>query len=123
MINTAMSRARYSVAVVGDPVVLCTFGGSCRKIWNKYLNECESLASIYPVTYNVKQIKMQALTLAESDSGLELLRLLSQYRIQQQHQASDASAMARLCGTIGAGSEEQQAAAPAPSNPVSQAKQ
>ena len=58
LINTAMSRARYSVAVVCDPLVLCTFG-SCRTVWQKFVKACEALGSIYPDTYNMKQIKMK----------------------------------------------------------------
>ena len=74
-----MSRARNSVAVVGDPVVLYTFG-SCRTIWQKYVEACKMLGSIYPDTYNMEHIKMEAQSLAESNSGRELQRLLSQYR-------------------------------------------
>ena len=98
-----MSRARNSVAVVGDPVVLYTFG-LCRTIWLEYLEACEMLGSIYPDTYNMEQIKIEAQSLAESNSGRELQRLLSQYRTQQPQQTGNASAVARgLYGTIGTG--------------------
>ena len=91
-----MSRARYSAAVMGDPVVLCTFG-SCRTIWQKYVKACETLRSIFPDTYNMRRINMEMQSLSESDSGRELLRLLSQYRTQQQQllqQAANACAVA-----------------------------
>ena len=116
LINTAMSRARYSVAVVGDPVVLCTFG-SCRTIWQKYVKACETLGSISPDTYNMRRIKMEMQSLAESDSGRKLLGLLSQYRTLQLQlqQAANASSVARgLYGPIGAGREAQHAAAVSP---------
>ena len=108
-----MSRARYSVAVVCDPLVLCTFG-SCRTVWQKFVKACEALGSIYPDTYNMKQIKMEVQSLAVSESGQKLLHLLSQYRAQQFQQASNASVPARgLYGPIGAGRGVQPAAAAA----------
>ncbi|XP_031841617.1 putative helicase with zinc finger domain isoform X2 [Nomia melanderi] len=36
LLNTAITRAKCLVAVVGDPVALLTIG-SCRKLWQKYL--------------------------------------------------------------------------------------
>ncbi|XP_003491078.1 probable helicase with zinc finger domain [Bombus impatiens] len=36
LLNTAMTRAKCLVAVVGDPVALFTIG-SCRKLWQRYL--------------------------------------------------------------------------------------
>ncbi|XP_076642575.1 putative helicase with zinc finger domain isoform X1 [Halictus rubicundus] len=36
LLNTAITRARCLVAVVGDPVALLTIG-SCRKLWQRYL--------------------------------------------------------------------------------------
>ena len=68
---------------------------------------------------------MEMQSLAESDSGRDLLRLLSQYCTQQLllQQAASASAVARgLYGPIGAGREAQQAAAdpPPPSPSTSQ---
>lgn len=114
LINTAMSRARYSIAVVGDPVVLCTFG-SCRIIWEKYLEACENSGSIYPDTYNMRLIKMDIQSLAESDSGREMQRLFSQYRTQQLQQAANASPVARgLLWSDRHGNEPQHAAAAVP---------
>lgn len=36
LLNTAMTRAKCLMAVVGDPVALLTIG-SCRKLWRRYL--------------------------------------------------------------------------------------
>ncbi|KZC10755.1 putative helicase with zinc finger domain [Dufourea novaeangliae] len=36
LLNTAMTRAKCLVAVVGDPIALLTIG-SCRKLWQRYL--------------------------------------------------------------------------------------
>lgn len=36
LLNTAITRAKCLVAVIGDPVALCTIG-SCRKLWQRYM--------------------------------------------------------------------------------------
>lgn len=38
LLNTAITRAKALVAVVGDPVALLTTG-SCRSLWGKYFQE------------------------------------------------------------------------------------
>lgn len=40
LLNTALTRAKCHVAVVGDPVALLTIG-SCKQYWNKYLEVAE----------------------------------------------------------------------------------
>ncbi|EZA52304.1 probable helicase with zinc finger domain [Ooceraea biroi] len=40
LLNTALTRAKCHVAVVGDPVALLTIG-SCKQYWNKYLEEAD----------------------------------------------------------------------------------
>ena len=47
LLNTAMTRSKWYVAVVGDPVALCTVG-DCSAIWKKYINVCGLLGSIHP---------------------------------------------------------------------------
>lgn len=44
LLNTAVTRAKCLVAVVGDPVALLTIG-SCRRLWEKYLE----VASIHGI--------------------------------------------------------------------------
>ena len=79
LINTVMSRARYSVAVVGDPVVLCTFG-SCRTIWQQFVKKAAELDAVYPESYSVQNIRQEVQKLSETEPARKLLRLLSQYR-------------------------------------------
>ena len=39
MLNTAMTRVKSHIAVIGNPQTLCTLG-KCQKVWIKYLNLC-----------------------------------------------------------------------------------
>ncbi len=79
LINTVMSRARYSIAVVGDPVVLCTFG-SCRSIWQSYLEKCEELTGLYTNQYTVEKIQEEVFNFSVNEPAGKLLSLLSHYR-------------------------------------------
>ena len=49
LLNTAVTRARYFIAVVGDPVSLCTVG-ECRSIWRDYIKRCDSKGGLYGTT-------------------------------------------------------------------------
>ena len=49
LLNTAVTRARCLVAVVGDPVSLCTVG-ECRSIWRDYIKRCNEKGGLYGVT-------------------------------------------------------------------------
>ena len=69
MAKIALSVAKYSVAVVGDPVALCAFG-SARSLWQQYVEHCEEHESLYPPeTFSVPQILNEA---------QELMRALAQ---------------------------------------------
>ena len=59
LLNTAMTRAKSWVAVVADPVVLCTVG-SCSPIWRKYLERCFHLRSVQPSALSLKDIYTQS---------------------------------------------------------------
>ena len=56
MLNSAFTRAKSFLAVVGDPIALCSFG-ECSNIWMEYLKQCEKMNSIYPETWNLEKIK------------------------------------------------------------------
>jgi len=58
LLNTAMTRARSMVAVVGDPVALCAIGESM-SIWRVYLKHCQNLRSIHPATMTLDNIRSQ----------------------------------------------------------------
>ena len=49
LLNTAVTRARCLVAVVGDPVSLCTVG-ECRSIWRDYIKRCNEKEGLHGVT-------------------------------------------------------------------------
>lgn len=49
LLNTAVTRARCLVAVVGDPVSLCTVG-ECRSIWRDYIKRCDKKGGLYGTT-------------------------------------------------------------------------
>ena len=49
LLNTAVTRARCLVAVVGDPVSICTVG-ECRSIWRDYIKRCNEKGGLYGVT-------------------------------------------------------------------------
>ena len=49
LLNTAVTRARSLVAVVGDPVSLCTVG-YCRGLWWDYIKRCDKNGGVYGTT-------------------------------------------------------------------------
>ncbi|XP_068761003.1 3'-5' exoribonuclease HELZ2-like isoform X3 [Montipora capricornis] len=49
LLNTAVTRARCLVAVVGDPVSLCTVG-NCRIIWKDFIKRCNQNHGLYGTT-------------------------------------------------------------------------
>ena len=49
LLNTAVTRARCLVAVVGDPVSLCTVG-ECRGLWRDYIKRCNKKGGLYGTT-------------------------------------------------------------------------
>ncbi|GAB1602897.1 hypothetical protein Ahia01_000569900, partial [Argonauta hians] len=59
LLNSAMSRAKYSVIVVGHPVALC-MQGQCKYIWQNFIQNCSELESLYPsnITYDTIFLKV-----------------------------------------------------------------
>ncbi|KAM4625518.1 3'-5' exoribonuclease HELZ2-like [Polymixia lowei] len=47
VLNTAMTRAKSQVVVVGDAAALCCFG-KCSRIWKNYIDHCISNDSVEP---------------------------------------------------------------------------
>ena len=56
LLNTAVTRATCLVAVVGDPVSLCTVG-NCRTIWRNFIERCNQMRGLYGTT--VDQLKKE----------------------------------------------------------------
>lgn len=51
LLTTAITRAQSLVAVVGDPVALCSVG-KCRKLWEKFLSMCNDANSLYGISWS-----------------------------------------------------------------------
>ena len=51
-LNTAVTRARSLLAVVGDPMSLCSIG-ACRNLWNDYLQRCDADKGLYGCTLKI----------------------------------------------------------------------
>lgn len=56
LLNTAITRAQSLVAVVGDPIALCSLG-RCSKVWERFLQICNDNGSLYGITW--PQLKFQ----------------------------------------------------------------
>lgn len=56
LLNTAITRAMSLVAVVGDPVSLCT-AGDCRGNWRDYIRRCHKHGTLHGSSY--KEIKTE----------------------------------------------------------------
>ncbi|KAL1517728.1 hypothetical protein ABEB36_001459 [Hypothenemus hampei] len=56
LLNTAITRAQSLVAVVGDPVALCSIG-KCSKIWERFIELCDENNSLYGI--HKMQLKFQ----------------------------------------------------------------
>ena len=59
LLNTAVTRARCLVAVVGDPVSICTVG-ECRSIWRDYIKRCNENGGLYGVTMEELEKELNA---------------------------------------------------------------
>ena len=49
LLNTAVTRAQSLLAVVGDPMSLCSVG-ACRNLWKDYLQRCLANKGLYGCT-------------------------------------------------------------------------
>ncbi|XP_057314544.1 uncharacterized protein LOC130655767 isoform X4 [Hydractinia symbiolongicarpus] len=68
LLNTAITRARFQVIMVGDPIALCMFG-QCVPCWKTILRVCnENLTFTYADTYEEFLVSLKKLT-AENVEG------------------------------------------------------
>lgn len=59
ILNSAFTRAKSFLAVVGDPVALCSIG-NCSKIWHQFFKYCgQRVGGINPQQLNLNAIRMQ----------------------------------------------------------------
>lgn len=67
LLNTAITRAQSLVAVVGDPIALCSVG-RCSKVWERFIQICNDNNSLFGITWT--QLKLQL-------DGIELKKIYS----------------------------------------------
>lgn len=65
LLNSALTRARFMVAIVGDPVGLCAIG-ECAFIWRAFLKHCQFLNSISPSYITLESLKSRVRDLMAS---------------------------------------------------------
>ena len=56
LLNTAFTRAKSLIFVIGDPVALCSVG-SCQMTWVRFVQECEKNKSINPPETSLEMIQ------------------------------------------------------------------
>ncbi|XP_030643380.1 helicase with zinc finger domain 2 [Chanos chanos] len=63
VLNTAMTRARSQVVVVGDAAALCCFG-RCSTVWRSYIEHCISKNSAQPQYFTQEFIKQEVMEIS-----------------------------------------------------------
>ncbi|XP_062874530.1 probable helicase with zinc finger domain isoform X2 [Trichomycterus rosablanca] len=65
LLNTAITRAQSLVAVVGDPIALCSVG-RCRKFWETFISICNDNGSLHGITFEQIKAQLEALELKKT---------------------------------------------------------
>ncbi|XP_077460409.1 putative helicase with zinc finger domain [Stigmatopora argus] len=65
LLNTAITRAQSLVAVVGDPIALCSVG-RCRKFWEHFVSICHENSSLHGITFEQIKSQLEALELKKT---------------------------------------------------------
>uniref|UniRef100_A0A5F9CI28 Helicase with zinc finger n=1 Tax=Oryctolagus cuniculus TaxID=9986 RepID=A0A5F9CI28_RABIT len=65
LLNTAITRAQSLVAVVGDPIALCSIG-RCRKFWERFIALCHENNSLHGITSEQIKAQLEALELKKT---------------------------------------------------------
>ncbi|XP_073435910.1 probable helicase with zinc finger domain [Dendrobates tinctorius] len=65
LLNTAITRAQSLVAVVGDPIALCSIG-RCRKFWEQFITICHENRSLHGITFEQIKSQLEALELKKT---------------------------------------------------------
>ncbi|XP_036395751.1 probable helicase with zinc finger domain [Megalops cyprinoides] len=65
LLNTAITRAQSLVAVVGDPIALCSVG-RCRKFWERFVSLCHENSSLHGITFEQIKAQLEALELKKT---------------------------------------------------------
>lgn len=65
LLNTAITRAQSLVAVVGDPVSLCSVG-RCRKVWERFIETCNENNSLFGITWSMLRSQLDGVELKKT---------------------------------------------------------
>uniref|UniRef100_A0A8C5R894 Probable helicase with zinc finger domain n=1 Tax=Leptobrachium leishanense TaxID=445787 RepID=A0A8C5R894_9ANUR len=65
LLNTAITRAQSLVAVIGDPIALCSIG-RCRKFWEQFITICHENKSLHGITFEQIKAQLEALELKKT---------------------------------------------------------
>lgn len=65
LLNTAITRAQSLVAVVGDPVALCSIG-RCRKVWERFIEICNQNKSLFGITWPLLRSQLDSVELKKT---------------------------------------------------------
>lgn len=65
LLNTAITRAQSLVAVVGDPVALCSIG-RCVKLWERFIKICDENKSLFGITWPSLRCQLDGVELKKS---------------------------------------------------------
>lgn len=65
LLNTAITRAQSMVAVVGDPIALCSIG-KCRKIWERFIEICHQNKSLFGITWSLLRSQLDGVELKKT---------------------------------------------------------
>lgn len=82
LLNTAITRAQSLVAVVGDPVALCSIG-RCRKVWERFIEICHQNKSLYGITWSLLRSQLDGVELKKT----YVLNPLAPEFVPRAHQA------------------------------------
>lgn len=82
LLNTAITRAQSLVAVVGDPLALCSIG-RCRKVWERFIEICYQNKSLYGITWSLLRSQLDGVELKKT----YVLNPLAPEFVPRAHQA------------------------------------
>ncbi|KAM4691302.1 putative helicase with zinc finger domain [Rhinophrynus dorsalis] len=87
LLNTAITRAQSLVAVVGDPIALCSIG-RCRKFWEQFITICHENKSLHGITFEQIKSQLEALELKKTYVLNPLAPEFIPRALRQQHSGS-----------------------------------
>ncbi|XP_069701486.1 probable helicase with zinc finger domain isoform X2 [Periplaneta americana] len=96
LLNTAITRAQSLVAVVGDPVALCSIG-RCRKVWERFIEICNQNKSLFGITWSYLRSQLDGVELKKT----YVLNPLAPEFVPRQYQGESYIRMSSLLGPYG----------------------